>query len=82
MQFFADESKYYLILLFPLTVFLFGNHSVIHIIVLSAFCLLFTSGIVRLYLGTYFKNYCNMVAMLSLFPILIFQNLSCIAETF
>jgi len=44
MQFFPDESKYYLILVFPLIVFMFGNGSITHVLVLSVFCLLFSAG--------------------------------------
>ncbi len=81
MQFFADEPKYYVVLFFPLTVFLLGNNLIIHSIVLSAFCLLFAAGMNLWSLGTYFKNYYNMVFMLALFPILMFQNICCVAET-
>jgi len=44
MQFFPDESKYYVILVFPLIVFMFGNNSIIHVLVLSVFCLFFSAG--------------------------------------
>jgi hypothetical protein len=75
MQFFSDEPKFYSILMFPLGVFLFGNSDIIHLIALSSFCLLFSSGILTNYLGIYFKNYCNMATLLVLSPLVIFQNL-------
>ena len=75
MQLFADEPKHYIVLIFPLAVFLFGNNSIIHVMVLSVYCLLFASGTNCFDKGTYFKNYCNMVVMIVLFPMLIFQNL-------
>jgi hypothetical protein len=82
MQLFVDEPKYYAVLLFPLVVFLFGNNSVIHVIILSVYCLLFASGKSFVDKGTYFKNYCNMLTMIALLPILIFQNLHCIVKIF
>lgn len=82
MQLFTDEPKHYALLFFPLVVFLFGNNSIIHVIVLSVYCLLFASGTLLNYEGTYFKNYCNMLTMFLLHPILIFQNLYCIVKIF
>ena len=78
MQLFADDSKYYTVLLFPVGIFLFANSSIAHLVVLSVFSLLFTAGIIPSSLGAYFKNYCNMLIMVVLFPLLIFQNLHCI----
>jgi hypothetical protein len=71
MQFITDSARNYLILLVPLTVVLFGNKSIIHAFVLSIFCLLYPAGTTYLILGVYFKNYCNMIVMFFLFPVLI-----------
>jgi hypothetical protein len=75
MQFFSEDSKNYLPLLFPLIVFLFMKSSVLHIIILSFFVLLISTGKNLIKSGKSYKNYCNMAAALVISPILILQNI-------
>jgi hypothetical protein len=75
MQFFSEDFKDYLALIYPLLVCLLTKSSNLHIIILSLYVLLIFAGIILfIKIGKRYCNYCNMAAALVILPILLLQN--------